>query len=179
MRVLLDMDGVLVNFVQGVCDRFDCENPYEYGKIRRKWDICSELGLSPTDVWPSLDFSFWINLKPYPWFRLVMNKLESKFGAKNICLLTTPVSQPGCRDGKYTWIKQHLPEYSTRHLIGVGKEFCAGPGSLLIDDKESNIRAFRNRGGFAFLFAAPWNLKYKIEHPEIELIKYLNDWEPK
>ena len=168
MKVLLDMDGVLVNTVGGICDFFDIKSPYVYG-ASADWDLSKTLGIQHKDLWPHLGYEFWRDLKPYPWMKDVVSLLEENFGKENICLLTSPCGTRGCGDGKTDWAKEHLPDYKI--LIGSAKEFCASPDRLLVDDNNENVAGFRKEGGYAFLFAGPWNAKHKIVDPYKDLEK--------
>lgn len=164
MNILLDMDGVLVDFMGGACAAWEKPNPYVYGQ-RGSYDICGELGIHPNIFWSKLTFTFWANLKPLPWAKELVITLENAFGRDNICILTSPCGTFGCADGKISWLTKHFPEYRRRVLVGPPKHFCASPGSLLIDDYEKNIESFREHGGSAFLFAAPWNSKWRDVNP--------------
>ena len=101
----------------------------------------------------------------------LLETLADKFGEDNICLLTSPILTPGCIDGKMTWIRKHLPQYSRRFLIGPAKQFCAAPRHCLVDDSITNIKAFKEADGHTFLFPAPWNSRFK-EQP----VQALKEW---
>jgi len=168
MKVLLDMDGVLVNTVKGICEFFKIKNPYVYGESA-DWDLSKTLGIEHKDLWPHLGYEFWRDLEPYPWMKDVVSLLEEDFGKENICLLTSPCETRGCSDGKTDWVKEYLPDYTKRCLVGSAKEFCASLDRLLIDDNDDNVAKFREAGGNAFLFAGPWNAKYKVINPTDDL----------
>lgn len=176
MRVFLDMDGVLVNTIQGISDFHRIGNPYTYG-VESVWDLTETMGIPEKELWSPLGYDFWKNLKPYPWMEELVHYLERHFLAENICLLTTPCKTRGCADGKIAWIEKYLPSYTKKYLLGDSKEFCASPESLLIDDNNNNISNFKFAHGRAFLFAAPWNRKHWVIDPLQELkdnlFKYL------
>ena len=47
-------------------------------------------------------------------------------------------------------------------LIGPPKWICARPDQLLIDDNDTNIDNFRDRGGHGILFPQPWNRNHGL-----------------
>lgn len=152
------MDGVLVDFIGGVCELHDVSNPYEDHENHGIYDIQNLLGISGAAFWDPLGKSFWANLKPTPYMTDIVNLLVKAYGGENICLLTSPASTEGCIDGKMAWIREHLPAFRRQFLIGPSKEFCAHANSLLVDDSEENVTKFRDAGGAAFLVPGPWNL---------------------
>lgn len=175
-RVLLDMDGVLVDFNGGVCEHFGKTLPdYPFNpdvqKVQQDWNIEPHFGMTPAQLWDPLGFDFWANLAPLPWYQDVVGLLEDHFGEENICLLTSPIRTAGAIDGKISWIRKHLPQYRRRFLVGPCKEFCAGPSHALVDDHSVNIEKFEDAGGRTFLFPAPWNRRFK-EHP----VPALKEW---
>jgi len=175
-RILLDMDGVLVDFLGG-CKKFHNkeypDHPFNPSvqTEQRPWNIEPIFGMSAPELWDPLGFDFWRDLEPLPWFEEVIGILESTFGQENICLLTTPIRTEGAIEGKMEWIRTHLPAYRRRFLIGPCKYFCASPRHALVDDHATNIEMFKDAGGHTFLFPSPWNRRFN-EHP----IKALREW---
>jgi hypothetical protein len=47
-------------------------------------------------------------------------------------------------------LRKHFP--NAKLIVTKNKEFCASPISILIDDKEENVRKFRKWGGHSFLW---------------------------
>jgi hypothetical protein len=70
------------------------------------------------------------------------------FRAQDVCIRTFPTINPCSTAGKLMWIQWHLPVSMHRNfLIGPVKDFCAGAGKILIDDRESNCLSFIEPGG--------------------------------
>jgi 5'(3')-deoxyribonucleotidase len=173
-RILLDMDGVLVDFLGGVC-RFHNKtydghphNP-ETQTEQTPWNIEPLFEMTAPALWDPLGREFWQNLEPIPHCHEVVEILTRKFGEENICLLTSPIRTDGCIDGKMDWIRKHLPQFKRQFLIGPAKQFAASPRHCLVDDHAKNIESFRDAGGHVFMFPAPWNHRFK-EHP-VEALK--------
>jgi 5'(3')-deoxyribonucleotidase len=156
MKCLLDLDGVLTDFVKAACDRYG-RCPYANGKNAGEWDIVKLLGVNPTDFWSGCGRDFWAHL---PWTadgRQILDECERTFGRQNVCLLTSPPDTPGSVQGKLDWVHRELPAYRRRVLVGAAKEFCAGPSRVLVDDSDANVSRFEDAGGRAVLVPRPWN----------------------
>lgn len=167
-RVLLDMDGVLVDFLGGACRLHnktyeglphDPDNQPE----QKPWDIEPLFEMTPPELWDPMGREFWANLDPLPHAFEVVDILTKRFGEENICLLTSPVRTDGCIDGKMDWIRKHLPQFKRQFLVGPAKQFAASAQHVLVDDHAKNIEAFKDAGGHVFMFPAPWNHRYN-EH---------------
>lgn len=176
-RVLLDMDGVIVDFLAG-CKKFHGKDykwhPHEPDKQTEQtsWNIEPIFGMTGPEIWDPLGRSFWANLDPHPWMPQIVALLENHFGSERVCLLTSPIKTAGAIEGKMDWIRKHLPQFRRRFLVGPAKEFCAGPRHVLVDDHSVNIEKFEKAGGQTFLFPAPWNRRFG-EHPVIALEEWL------
>lgn len=162
MQCLLDLDGVLVDFVGGACRFHGRKNPYVFDPVntRGQWDVVGLLGMDPTEFWQGLDRYFWRSLDWMEDGREILEVVENKFGKENVCLLSLPCDTVGCCDGKREWVREHLPDYSRRLLLGSAKEFAASPERVLIDDYPSNVERFGEAGGQSLLVPRPWNVLY-------------------
>jgi hypothetical protein len=156
MRCFLDMDGVLVDFHRGVHDVHGLpygRYPYPLGE----WEIIKYTGIAEADFWKPCGREFWAGL---PWTSEgpeILRLCEEAFGQRDICLLSTPCSTPGCCDGKRDWINQHTPEYAEKFLFGPTKYLCAHDEAVLVDDRERSTWRFNQAGGWAVTVPRPWN----------------------
>lgn len=157
MHCMLDMDGVLVNFVEGAMKT--------HGKwIRRgqvKWDFHVQLGIPDKKFWDPFGYDFWSNLEWHEEGHKLLDELTKLFGLENIVILTSPCATQGCADGKIAWIKKNIPQFKRRFLIGSVKHMCASPKHILIDDHDLNVEKFEQHGGHTELVPRSWN---KREH---------------
>src|ERR1039457_3292827 len=116
MICFIDMDGVLSDFVAGVCAAHNRPDPY----ANRKPDIFDMekiWGLSVADFWkPTNSLEFWLDLPKMPDGDAIMDVATSTFGIENICVLTAPSKDAGCVPGKRQWINQHYPQVGKRIL---------------------------------------------------------------
>lgn len=167
-RVLLDMDGVLADFVHGACKFHSKENPYVTPEMYGRYDIADILGMTADEFWNPLDGDFWASLDPTPEAFDTLNMLLEFFPEDQICLLSSPTYHEECMEGKIRWVKQYFPSFSRRFLFGPVKEFCAHERNILIDDHDGNIEKFSKAGGLTTLFPRPWNkLHSRSDNPVV------------
>lgn len=174
-RVLLDMDGVVADFVGGVCKFFGRENPYttlaEDSRGPCSWGIEKLLGIEPEDFWRPLGYEFWRGLPLTHDARHIFCTALWKFGESSICFCTSPCSTPGCFEGKIDWAKEHFPRIpiiftkSTVEKEHPPKHFLAGKNSVLIDDNTYNVKNFQDAGGYGILIPRYWNSYHKNYDP--------------
>ena len=158
MKVVLDLDGVLVDMVRGMEERYDCKiKEWPVGQLEKAFNMTAK------QFWGNLDSDFWIKLKWCADGQSILTKLVMAFGEENIVICTSPTLHPQAAFGKMAWIQNHLPEFSRRFLIGPAKEFLAHDRSILVDDFDYNVDKFREHGGHAILVPRPWNSNRKLE----------------
>ena len=153
--LFVDMDGVLVDLMGGVCAKFGVpmpENP--------TYDL-SEIGIP--DVWDYIageGARFWEDLPAYPWTQKVVKLAVTYAAEENVYILSKPTVAPGCWAGKVKWVRRVLGEQWVERLILAREKWTlAAPGRLLIDDFDLNIREFQRAGGYGLTFPQPWNEK--------------------
>jgi 5'(3')-deoxyribonucleotidase len=154
MKAILDMDGVLVDFVNGSLRHHGLTlDPYPVGK----WNFVLDLDITEKEFFQSLGKSFWEHLDWMPDGKEILAMVLRNFRPEDVCLLTSPCDTEGCIDGKRAWIAKHMPDFSRRVLFGSAKEFVAGPQRILIDDSDSNCEKFVKAGGNSVLVPRIWN----------------------
>lgn len=163
MNILLDMDGVLADFVTSACEAHD------YDPSQMPWDECGfhmekGMGLTADEFWApinDLGRGFWTDLRPYPWLNallLAVADLASEYGA-SVHLCTSPSRIPECQAGKIDWIYQHLPKALHHGYVFTShKHLLARPDAVLIDDGIHNVMPFGEAGGHTILFPQPYNV---------------------
>jgi 5'(3')-deoxyribonucleotidase len=172
-QILLDMDGVIVDFVRGVCALHGKENPYLDGQNINEFGMDLIWGMSANAFWKDCGFDFWKSLEFTPEAASIISAVEGAVGKENVCLLTAPCSTAGCIDGKREWVRQNMPDYSKRLMVGSAKEFLAAPDRLLIDDRNENIWSYSGAGGRGFLFPRPWNESNHLQSVWEDEMKYV------
>lgn len=151
MRIFLDLDGVIVDFANGIIDWYNLNcSPKDF----KKWnDVFKFFNGTEHDFWNNLTDDFWVNLNFTKEAKTILTLLEDF----KPCILTSP-GWTGA-GGKQKWLRKNLPKYfkEERYLIGPAKHYLAHAFSLLIDDSENNVEKFREAGGNAILVPRPWN----------------------
>jgi len=174
-RIFLDLDDVLNCFTMSALQYLGCpvtaHDSSDYDPAWG-WDIVAAVNaLHPTrqfttaEFWESIPRNFWANVPKSRECDSLLRTCAWSVGPKNVCILSSPTLDPDCMAGKLEWIQRTMPTWLHRQfLVGPCKQFCAGPRSLLIDDGDHNIEAFREAGGMTFLIPRPWNVGHKTSH---------------
>ncbi len=161
LDLLVDMDGVLVDFVTAALrlhDRLEVLAAWPSGE----WDVSAVMGISGSEFWRPIEEAgadFWASLEPYPWCDDLFELVES---IGPWCILTSRSGDPFCAAGKITWLQRRFGPGFRNFLIGPPKWVCARSDQLLIDDNDTNVERFRARGGRAILFPRPWNRNHEL-----------------
>lgn len=152
--VLLDLDGVLVDFVGGICRAHGRD-----GYTPQCWDFYrSEWEMADAEFWkPTMQPAFWSQLDWTPDGRRIFNRCVQAVGWHSVYLLTSGRSAAAAA-GKTTWVEREVGrDWLDRLLIGHCKHLCAHSSHILVDDYDRNVKAFRAAGGRSVLVAQPWN----------------------
>lgn len=171
--IFLDMDGVIVDFMQGLTNKYgvkEFSNPHNWELEYEK-----DFGMSREEFWLACDNEFWEGLPFTPEAVEIFQILGERDLTDRICILSQPVSH--AYQGKVDWIKKNLPQLynGKQFLLGPTKHWCAHPKALLIDDNEDHCRDFIRAGGHSFLIPRPWNFCRELEpRLVIEFEEYIN-----
>lgn len=186
MKIFVDMDGVIVDFnTAALCTNCaaiggEDEYPEECGwdilkacnKIRHSYSGVGRLPpITADEFWGALDYDFWYDLQPYPVAQTFIKYLEF-WG--DVYIVTAPARSTDCVAGKYSWIKEHFPDYRRKLIICTHKELLADKNSILIDDRDKNCEAFEKAGGFVVPVPRPWNnfeIDEEFPHPYDKVCK--------
>lgn len=186
-KIFLDLDDVLNRFTMYALAHVGCPvDPMSEKEFNPEWQfniIAAADALhpyrkfTPKTFWSMFNRGTWAAVPESKEFDFLLNACEKLVGRENVCILTTPVLDPGCAAGKVEWIYDHCPKWLHRQfLIGPVKHLCASPDALLIDDGDHNIEAFRIGGGQALLVPRPWNSLHEFSNEtEMYLRRSLED----
>lgn len=158
-RAYLDMDGVLANFIDGVCNAHGRPSPYLDPANHGKSEIDHIWGMTATEFWAPVNNSpeFWDGLQRMPDADDIVASVIRAFGEENIAILTAPSMDPQCVPGKRRWMRKYYPMFSQRMIFGSAKDFLAGPHRFLIDDRDKNLEDFERHGGHSICVPRLWN----------------------
>jgi hypothetical protein len=176
MRVLLDMDDVLCDFVGGAAWLWGATlRDLEPLWPREEWSMVPPLSryvygksgrLQERDFWRRVTAcgeNFWTGLLPHPWLMELTDGVAALTADWHVVTSPSVVLCPASYSGKARWLMQHLPHVYKRggYVPTMHKHLLANPFTVLVDDKPSNVEAFREAGGLGVLFPRHWN----AEHP--------------
>lgn len=173
----LDMDGVLVDFVGGVCAAHNRETPYLSPNSYGIFEMETVWGISTDEFWTPTQFDgFWSNLDKTPEADNLVELACSKFGTENVCILTSPSDDYRCIPEKQEWIAKHYPKLQRQMLFGSAKRFLAGPDRLMIDDRDKNIENFRKAGGIGITMPRLWNCEWALSNSSFDAVQEALDY---
>lgn len=136
MKWYVDLDGVLVDFTKQLCKLLDkpLDRDFEFGNDSKIWAKINKAG---EQFWAEMDWmpdghKLWDTLKKY-----------------DPTVLTAPTNHESSVEGKKKWLKKNLP--GVPFIIEQDKTKYAEPESVLIDDREKNIKKWEGGGGVGLL----------------------------
>jgi 5'(3')-deoxyribonucleotidase len=175
MRIFLDMDEVLADFTgSAIALHGFTRERLELGRPPGEWDITKVLGISQDEFWKPINEKgeeFWKGLKPLPWMYDVLSLVESL--TSDWYVVTSPCRNSCCYSGKAWWFDKFFPALACDKLIITGHKYLLAKGrsTILIDDRESNVKKFRQAGGNAFTFPTRGNNGHARADNPVDYIK--------
>jgi hypothetical protein len=179
MRILLDMDGLTVDYIAGLMDRHSKSWPFGGDNVGDGvWDFSRLWGMSSMrEMFAGCGFSFWSQLPKTREADEIVDIAVSFAGENNVCFLTHPIPEPGCAEGKVYWCHANYPTipilgaFPSAAVDAPPKYFAAANDSVLVDDCTSNVVSFCSYGGRAILFPRPWNYLHHAESDGCEVMR--------
>ena len=148
-KIFFDLDDVLADFDRGVRElarfHFVDQNNRTDEEDKKMWEAVRNVA------------HFYLKLKPKPGAKEFFDKLRARYGDKVEILSGIPKPHRHilhATEDKKFWSQAWLdPEVKVNIVYKEGKvDHCHGPEDILIDDLESNIRRWREKGGTGILF---------------------------
>lgn len=169
MKILLDWDGVIVDYHTGIAKALNAKlHPWPLPGV---YDVFKVLKIKPKKVIDCMEnIDFWTGLKPYPYANDFVKYFEDIFGKANVAFITRPYQHSLCYAGKYEWLNKYFPNHKSRFMIGEPKEFLAHSRSILIDDHEDNCEKFKKARGNAIVFPQPWNKSHTLIDKKFKVV---------
>lgn len=163
MRIYIDLDGVLVDFINPWMKLYGFEPPRPWPA--GEWQLSKIFPIDKNALWHRCTAEWWEHLEPTVEARLIIEMAERY--TKNLYLVTNPPTYAAAQ-GKLAWINRYLPDFNDRYLITPCREILADDDSFLIDDYEKNIDLFNLGGGRGLLLARPWNRGYSQSNQSLD-----------
>lgn len=173
--ILIDMDGVIVDFVHGAlrahAGNISLARHLDYwinsGRWpKREWFIPKVLGITEEYFWEIIDQIpyFWEALEPYECATDLIIGCQQIVGKENVFLCSVPSRNPESASGKLKWlanwgIKIGFDSAALRrqYILTPKKHLLAHYNKILIDDSDTNCHSFVAHGGAACIYPRHWN----------------------
>jgi 5'(3')-deoxyribonucleotidase len=166
----LDMDGVCCNFVKAsaiLFDKPDIELTWQPGVAKLR-DV---LKIDDATFWNKIDAQgseFWLNMPEYPWFMDLYTSLKL---LGDVVFCTSPSLDGNSFKGKIEWLQKRFGKEFRNYIFTSKKFYVANyPDSVLIDDDDEKILAFKKNGGKTILFPQIWNQNYHLRNDRIKYV---------
>ena len=177
--IFVDWDGVFADFCKAGYALFDREyNEETFPEVK---DITDALGVSKREFWNKVDaagVSFWAYLEKYNWSDKLILLVQEYCNKNNVewRILSAPSLNSSCAAGKVESFQHYFGYHFRKYILCPAADkplLCSSPNDVLIDDRESTIKSWRERGGLGILFPQPWNsnrdIKNRVEYVKQEL----------
>ena len=177
MRILVDMDEVLADFVGGALrihgwTRSRLEQVWSPGT----WSIVELMGLTKEEFWAPIEQAgegFWRCLGELPWMVDLVAWVCSQ--TNDWYIVTSPSHCLGAYVGKFYWLADRLgkQEAHKRFIPTPDKHLLAKEDVYLIDDREETVRKFSRAGGIGVVFPSRHNRLYSKAQDSVGYLKQL------
>ena len=159
--IYLDMDSVLADFERGVQELCHMEALSQNGKRDLKQDDLMWDAIRETD-------HFYDRLELVPGAKELFNRIYGKYGDQCEILTGIPREERGivtAEQDKRNWTKRMLSDTVKVNAVcrKHKQNYCKGPESVLIDDREKTIREWRELGGTGILYVNAEETIKKLE----------------
>lgn len=189
MKIFLDMDEVLADFVGGACRAWGITREVvEQYWPAGAWDIIPPLtvalskqrcpgtsGFPPSmghdEFWEHINGSedYWLDLEALPWARVVTNLMY--WVTDDWYIVSAPSRCPYSYSGKVKWLQRFFSPAFNRFVLTSHKHLLAGPNTLLIDDRDSNVEEFVAAGGAGIVFPRHHNSQHLFKSDPVKYLK--------
>lgn len=167
--IFVDYDSVLVSFEKAAFKLFNKE--YIEELYPKEHDIANGIGVSSEEFWQAVDsagVTFWAYLEKYTWSDELINlvKQHCKDNNTDWRILSAPSLNSTCAMGKVESFQYYFGYHFRKYILAPAADkplLCHSSDDILIDDRESTIIAWREKGGKGILFPQPWNSNRDIK----------------
>lgn len=162
MRIAMDVDGVLADFVGASLFYVESQTGVAVPRASlRTWDIRDAFPKfirgAVTDVWNARGFC--ATLKVLPRAQGAISLLREKH---DVIFVTTPMAtNPWWKDERRLWLRNFFSAGSRDVIFTHNKAGYAKRFDILVDDSFSNVSGFQDRGSPAILVNQPYNRGYQ------------------
>jgi hypothetical protein len=171
----LDQDGVLTDFHIAAHAVHQRSWVYVEARAKGNYDLAGLFGLTSAQFWGPIDelgADFWGLMSKMPDADAIVALCVEKFGPENIAVLTSPHQNSACFIGKLQWLEKNYPWLAARLIFADAstKKFLAGPGRIIIEDREDTVNEFNQAGGTGILIPRLWNSQWRSAHKAVDML---------
>lgn len=159
-KIYFDLDGVLADFDRGVHELCGIDSP-----VHR-----DDQGFDDREMWDAIRRieHFYDKLDLMEGAKELFDELYARYGDRCEILSGIPKPRRGITtagEDKTQWVRRMLSEDVRVNIVYWEEkaDFCSGPDCILIDDKDTNIRAWRDIGGTGILHTGPASTRAILE----------------
>lgn len=152
-KIYFDMDGVLADFERGVKEICGVTPPDQNAKHHKPGD--------DDEMWEKIKATkhFYDYLELMPGAKEMFDLLYEKHGDKCEILTGIPKPRRGIKtagEDKTAWAHRLLARDVKVNVVFREEkpQYCSGPGCILIDDMQRNVRDWNAMGGTGILFVS-------------------------
>ena len=148
-RIYLDLDGVLADFDRGIRELCGMEPLPQNGKRNPKQDDLMWEAIRKVD-------HFYDRLKLMPGAGDLFDEIRKQYGDRCEILTGIPKPERGITtagEDKISWVHRVFSPDVRVHIVLREEKinYCTGPDTILIDDREKTIRKWQEKGGTGIL----------------------------
>lgn len=166
--VYLDMDGVLVDWFEGVREFVGKPQSYHqrFHDDPDSFDEDTVNALYGESEIRKINFDrppeFWVNLKKFSWADKLINALKKEY---EVVFFSSPGDNPNSAQGKVIWQLKYHPDIPL--ILGKHKHLAAAKNKVLIDDNKRKIASFNLYGGYTIKWPSQFAL-FKLSEESID-----------
>ena len=168
--IVLDMDGVLVNFCKGA---YEAHGRQWDESLPTMFDFFEEWGMTADEFWApinELGAEWWAELPLFPWAEELIETCRS---FDQDCIVATASSHHGySAAGKVAALQKLFGPKFRDYFITPKKWLLGAEDRILIDDLDTNCNGFIDHGGEAVLFPQPWNVNADLCDDRLGFVKH-------
>lgn len=166
-RVMIDLDGVLIDFSSTACKYLNINYESVIDKDGFVNGDLENLAGGKGKFWKAIrGYEFWSTLQPYPWANDII-KILNQHAIDWVFLTKTSLDSDSAK-GKFETIRKYWPREINRLWLVNGSKarICRGHNDILIDDKWKNINEWKTEGGSTYYWpevSKNFNVEKRLE----------------
>ena len=176
MRIILDLDEVLVDFVGGSLKAHGwTKEQYREKLVKGDWGCLGQLlcnGGGAHKFWQpihALGAAFWENLDEHPWCDDLLAIVKET--TDDWYIVSSPSHSCSSYTGKVRWLKNKFGSKFDKFALIPHKHIFANKDTILIDDREESVNRFVDTGGQGIVFPNHGNSQHEWENNPLTYVR--------